>query len=226
MNLYFLVEDSGSGKKIYESWIKLYFPNIAKVDASHLVRENNCVVVSGKGYPSYLNRIPESLQDITEHGGFDHFFICIDTEEMSCEEKKMEIESLLISAPSFNNTHIILHHCCIETWFLGHAKMMKSQPEGETLRRFKNFYDVSIRDPELMPTFDGYHVRAQFHFKYFQEMCREHHGVYYSKASCGVVFERHFLEELKDRIRRTNHLGSFSGFVEILSRLQTSNITS
>ncbi len=147
MNLYFLTEDSGAGKLAYKSWIQHLFPHLTEAQAISAVEKNHYFLLAGNGYPSYLNRICAALQDIQDYGNIDHFFICVDTEELSLKEKFEEVQEVLKRSPAFENTHVILQNCCIETWFLGHSAMLNAEPRSQTLRTYRDFYDVQRERP-------------------------------------------------------------------------------
>ena len=113
MNLYFVVEDSGAGKKVYRSWLQHLFPYLSQVQAPVQIASNNYYLVSGRGYPAYKNTINAALEDIQTYPKIDHLFICVDTEELSLDEKFAEIREVLKRSTAFENTHVILHNCCI-----------------------------------------------------------------------------------------------------------------
>jgi hypothetical protein len=208
MNLYFLVEGRRTEKKVYRSWISHAFPHLQEVQSVALIQDNNYFILSGNGYPSYTARIPNALNDIVNHGKIDYFFICIDSEEFTIDEKREEILSILRKGPGFSATYVVIHMCCIESWFLGNRKLCKSIPEGEGLREFRQFYNVVTHDPELMGRPDSYETKASFHHDYLREEFKER-GLSYSKNNPSCVTEPYYLRELIGRAEGTNHLQSF-----------------
>ncbi|HEX4239764.1 MAG TPA: hypothetical protein VHZ53_00015 [Steroidobacteraceae bacterium] len=97
---------------------------------------------------------------------------------MSYEEKLVEITEELGRAerdirvrddnPHFRS-HVIVQHCCAETWFLGHRAMMTRNPTSSDLLRFQRFFDVRTADPEGMGRPPGYVTRASFHLAYLKQ---------------------------------------------------------
>lgn len=214
MNLYCLVEGRRTEKKVYRSWINHVFPFLSEADRIEDVIGNNFYIISGNGYPSYISRIQASLQDIVHHGQFDKFLICIDAEQFSVADKRKEILDLMDSDSLFEGTNIIIHNCCIESWLLGHTKMLRRHPHSETLIQFKEFFDVSKQNPEDMDCPPEYDTRAQFHFQYLKEMLFER-GMSYTKNNPGVVQNKDYLRALVIRYERTGHLATFGELVEL-----------
>ena len=182
------------------------------------VQNNQFFIIAGMGYPSYTQRIRDALRDIANHSAFDHFFICVDAEEMEVTAKVAEIQFILDSGPAFPNCHIIVHNCCLETWFLGHAPMLRRNPDSEELRQFKAFYDVSENDPEHMACPTEYETKAQYHYEYLKAMLREQH-LTYSKQLPGCTAEKHYFTALVERYKATQHIQSFGRLVEIWTSL-------
>jgi hypothetical protein len=178
------------------------------------VEYDNFYIISGNGYPSYRSRILAALQDIVHHGQFDEFLICVDTEDFSVADKRKEISELVAGGQPFKDTHIILHHCCIESWLLGHGKILKRNPHSETLRRFKAFYDVSEYDPEEMSYLPEYDTRALFHVQYLKEMLFEQ-GISYSKNKPRIVQNKDYLQALVNRHEDTGHLATFGKLMNL-----------
>jgi hypothetical protein len=214
VNLYFFLEGRRTEPKVYRAWVKHVFPQLTEVGIISDVQQDNYLLKSGFGYPQLLNRVDEILADITGHGGIDHFFICLDAEEVLPEDRAREIEKLVSRRLSNTIHHIIIHNCCIETWFLGNSRVMKRNPQSERLRRFKEFYDVSVNCPELMGRPAGYRVKAHFHLDYLREMMIEK-GLSYNKENPGEVQKRTYLAALAKRYDKTGHLESFGRLVAV-----------
>lgn len=182
MNLYFLVEGDRTETKLYRHWIRHALPHLSEVDLAADLTGDRFYIISGGGYPSYVDRIRDSLLDLKDHSSVDHFFICIDSEELSYAEKLAEIVDELARAergtrvrdcnPHFRS-HVIVQHCCAETWFLGHRTMMTRNPTSPDLLRFQRFFDVRTADPEGMGRLPGYVTRASFHLAYLKAMLVE-----------------------------------------------------
>lgn len=122
-------------------------------------------------------------------------------EKTSVRQKKPQLE-----------LHVIVQHCCIETWFLGHRKMLRRSPMSPRLAALKRFYDVSEADPELMDKPEGYLTRASFHLEYLKEMLRERDKSY-SKDHPGVVCAPDYFDALRERCATTGHLASLSNLL-------------
>lgn len=215
MNLYVLVEGRRTEKKVYRAWMRFVFPLLTEVEKIEEVKANHFFMLAGDGYPSYKRHILDSLKDISKHGAFDHFMICVDAEEDRVAVKLQEIQGIVAAGKSFPNCHVIVQNCCIETWFLGNQRMLRRQPERERLRKFKEFYDVSKNDPEQMACLaDEYAFRAHFHLDYLQEMLRER-GLSYTKPNPGCVTEKWYFDALAERNWSTGHLPTFGGLLEL-----------
>ena len=214
MNLYFLVEGRRTEKKVYRAWIHHVFPDLREAATIEEVESNHFFLIHGGGYPLYCSRIPAALEDIVRHGVIDGFSICIDAEGYSVESKMNEINKITSEASPFPNCHVIVHNCCMETWFLGYRKMLRRNPQREQLRAFKQFYDVSREDPEQMGCPPEYEFRAQFHVTYLKEMLRER-GLSYTKSRPGCVTEKHYFNALVERNAQTGHLNSFRRLIKL-----------
>lgn len=214
MNLYLLVEGQCTEKKVYCAWIEHVFPHLRQVQRIEDIKSNHFLILAGYGYPSYLQRIPTALVDIEGHGNIDHFLICVDAEEDTVEAKKHEIQQIIRLGPHFHSCHIIVHNCCMETWFLGNAKMLRRHPYSIRLRELISFHDVSSQDPEQMGTPPEHEIRAQFHEEYLKEMFREQ-GLIYNKSRPAVVTKSHYLTALVNRNMQTNHLQTFGDLIKL-----------
>ena len=71
MNLYFLVEGDRTETKLYRRWIGHTLPHLSEV---HLVSDltgDRFYIISGGGYPSYVDRIRDSLLDLKDQPAVD-----------------------------------------------------------------------------------------------------------------------------------------------------------
>jgi hypothetical protein len=209
VNLYFLVEGARTETKLYRGWIGHALPYLSEVQRVSDLTGDRFYIISGGGYPSYVDRIRASLLDLKDHPAVDHFFICIDSEEWSYAKKVAEIADELARAeretrvrdrsPHFQS-HVIVQHCCVETWFLGHRKMMTRNPTSPDLLRFQRFFDVGVTDPEGMECLPGYVTRASFHLAYLKAMLVEKNPrLHYTKRNPGEVLESHYFDALRER---------------------------
>jgi hypothetical protein len=224
---FFLVEGERTEPKIYRKWVEYSFPKLTFVNQIQSVTNDCYCIFAGGGYPKIFTDEPSPLEiclrDIKDHGGIDHFFICLDSEEDNYQTRFKEVETELETIkkigiyPSFQTRiHIIVQHCCIETWFLGHSKMLRKNPQSQKLSEFKKFYNVSINDPELMDYPKGYLTKASFHLDYLKEMLREKNpNLTYTKKYPGSTTEKFYLEALRQRCEKTGHLPSLKRLFDI-----------
>ncbi len=212
MNFYLVLEGYQTEKQVYRSWMAHSFPNHNEVFRVEGLQNDNFFIVIGNGYPSYLRRIEAAISDLGKHPTIDHLLVCIDAEEMSFSQKEKEIETIIGEQLESDRYSVIVHDCCIETWFLGNTKVMKRNPTDSELIDFKQFYDVRTLDPEKIPPHREYNTRSQLQYKYLKSMLRER-GIRYSKKLPGTVKDPPYFEALINRNRSTQHLSSFGDFI-------------
>ena len=215
MNCCYLVEGRQTEKKVYRAWLGHVFPDLVEAETiGQLAPEgNHYVIVTGGGYPSYLSTIGQAIRDAIDTGNVSQMFVCVDAENETAEDRRSEISNVVEEFRVPFAVHIVVHNCCIETWFLGHGKMLRRNPQSEGLRRYKRFYDVSQNDPELMSCPADVVVKAPFHCEYLKEMLREQ-NLRYTKVHPGVVMDRSYLAALAQRWQDTRHIGSFGSLLE------------
>ncbi|AUX48050.1 uncharacterized protein SOCE26_095770 [Sorangium cellulosum] len=166
MNLVLLVEGAETEPRVYEAWLRHRLPALRREPNVADLTSDGYVLVSGKGYPSCYRRIAGLLRDIDEHPGLvQEFWICIDSDEDTYEARYAEVDRavqeelrgtrMAKTNPSLT-IRIIVQHCCIETWFLGHDGFLRAGPQSRQLVDFKRFYDVSADDLEQIPAYPGY----------------------------------------------------------------------
>jgi hypothetical protein len=230
VRLYFLLEGKRTEPNVYRAWLSHAFPWLREVARIEDMADNTFFLLDGGGHPRYLELVDKVLNDaaVACSGSADHLFFCVDAEEERVEDRLAEIEERIGRPKPSVRYSIIVQNCCIETWFLGNHRFLRQNPEGEKLRRFKQFYDVSKLDPEAMGAMPPYDFRAQFHLKYFKEMVKERRLVReerrklsYSKGrgrgSPGPVVAPPFLAALVDRYETTDpsHLTSFGKLLAV-----------
>lgn len=231
MNLYLLVEGRQTERRVYREWLAHAMPPLKEVNRIQDLVADNFLIISGGGYPSCLDRIRGTLRDIRDHEHpVDHYLVCIDAEEDPYEQRLAAVQQVVtetalregvLSRHPGLGLHVIVQNCCIETWFLGHARMLKRNPDSATLAAWKRQFDVSLDDPEDLPALDGYITRASFHLAYLKEMLAEH-GKRYSKEHPGVVTERGYLQALRERCTTTGHLRSLNRLFGVLHECDAS----
>ena len=151
MNIYFLVEGKTEAI-VYPDWLAHLLPDFSRVKNAFDVRENNYFLFNGGGFPSLLhNHLRNTVEDINEINKFDYLVVCLDADDFSVEERKDEvlqfIENQSVILNNFTSLVIIVQNKCIETWFLGNAKIFKQNPENEDLRNYIAFLMFQKKTP-------------------------------------------------------------------------------
>lgn len=209
MRWYVVVEGRETEKRVYRAWIEHAFARARRVLRIEDMAEDGYFILVGNGYPSYERRIRNAIEDIRASGdAFDHLMICVDAEELSVEERRSTIEEIVIGDACPAPYTIVVHDCCVETWFLGNRKFAKRDPEGERLRQYYEFFDVRAEDPEALPAMVPGTPRAAFHLDYLRQMFQER-KLSYSKQRPSAVREPAYLNELARRAQESEHLRSF-----------------
>jgi hypothetical protein len=242
VNLLFLVEGGKTEPKVYKAWLQHLFPSLTFVVRPEDMTMNTYRIIAGNGYPSMVDRqnnnsevsrLEACLIDIEKFGNVNHFFICIDSEEHSYTARFHELKSKLDDLKSGYNIdsskteiHIIIQHCCFETWALGNAEIPNEYPllrSSTILSDFQAYYDVLVNDPEEMsccPTGRTFSTKARFHERYLKEYLKEF-GLSYSKKDPKVVADKKYLDALKKRCESMNHLSSLKLLLDIWGRIET-----
>ncbi|QSQ21273.1 hypothetical protein JY651_39800 [Pyxidicoccus parkwayensis] len=229
MKLYLLVEGEQTEKRLFRAWLGHCFPQLSEVQTPADLAADTFFLLAGMGYPSYLQRIPQALEDAAQHH-VDHLFICIDSEDRTYEQRRSEVAGILEAAATalqrrglqfLGRIHVIVADCCVESWLLGHRRLVPRQPTAEDLLRFKQFYDVSLDDPERMGCPTHAMSRALYHHDYLRAVFR-HHGQTYLKNNPGIAREGNYLAALRDRCldeARPPHLQSFRVLWDVWSEM-------
>jgi hypothetical protein len=221
MNIYFLVEGK-TEKKVYPQWLSYLAPGLKRVKHFNEVDNGSYFIFSSGGYPSILDDIPNAVEEINECGKYTFFVVCLDADEVTVEERKNEIKQLFLqNSPDLKaQLVIVVQNRCFETWFLGNRKVYSRNPQDETFKQYCKFYNVSEKDPELMPQFPGFDSIAQFHVDYLKRMLKEK-GIRYTKRFPGNVGESPYVEALKKRIEdRPTDLKSLKEFFSFCEKIR------
>lgn len=212
MNIYVLIEDEGGVKSIYENWISYVNPQLTPVEHPMDLVNNNFVVISGQGYPQYINRIKNALKDAKSNPAIDRLVIAVDSEDCLRQDKHSEVENIVKSSKTKKDVRIVIQHFCFETWALGNKAVFPQRSADAVLRRYKDVLDVSKHDPELLPAHDDMN-RSGFAFEYLRKVLREKSPkLIYTKRNPGDVAKRHYYDKVADRLRSTGHIDSFQAF--------------
>ena len=225
-----------------ECGLQHLFPSLTFVVRPEDMTINTCRIIAGDGYPNMVSkpkqypgvsRLEACLRDIKTFGNVNHFFICIDSEENSYTDRFHEVKSKLDDLKSGYNIdssnteiHIIIQHCCIETWALGNAEIPNEYPlikSSTVLSDFQAYYDILVNDPEEMSSCPPGYIfttKAKFHERYLQEYLRRF-GLSYSKKDPKVVADKKYLDALKKRCESMNHLSSLKLLLDIWDSIET-----
>ena len=232
MNLYFIVEGKRTEPILYRSWIPQLLPTFREIsrieDAVEEGLGDTFYLIAGLGYPAYEHRIRNAIKDCAATSKPFHLVVCVDAEDVSVSERILKNEKIIRDARAIENVpllpfSIVIADCCIETWLLGNAKVIKRNPDSEDLRAYLEHYDVAAFDPEKMPAKTGDRNRADTHLRYLQAVFRER-NMYYTKKHPADASEPHYLKALVNRASvdqgdGTRHLRSFSVLLSLCDSL-------
>ncbi len=241
MNLLFLVEGGKTEPRVYKAWLTHFFSNINFVEKPEDMTDNSCRIIAGNGYPNMVSSpkiyggqslLEQCLLDIKNYNNVDHFFICIDSEDDTYQDRFAEIKAKLeefttklgINENQLTQFHIIIQHCCIETWALGNADIPNqyvSKGNSEFFSNFQPYYDVLVNDPEGMNYPTSYPTRARFHEKYLKQYLREF-GLSYRKEKPRAIEDKKYFDALIKRCELTNHLLSLKYLLDIWEEISKS----
>ncbi len=228
MNLYIVTEGECSEPIVYPKWISLLAPHMSQVKNIADIRENNYYLFASKGIPSIFHHIVNALKDINNFNEnnkskIDYLIVFIDTEEEDRDYIVSKIDEAVSNEPELYfscKLKVFEQKVSIETWFLGHEKMLNETTDSSPLRDYIIHYNVRRQDPELMENYDPekFSTKAQFHHYYVKKMFQDR-GLVYRKNNPGNVCENHYLNALIDRYNSTGHIASFGRMLDFLSKL-------
>jgi hypothetical protein len=213
MNYYVVVEGVAE-KSVYSYWVNYLNPRLTFVSQIEDVIENNFYIVSAYGYPQYFNVIDDAISDINSVGIFGRLVICVDSEDLSREEKIAEIRTFLNGKNCRAEIRIVIQHFCFDTWGLGNIELYRPHPGSPNVISFIRFFNTRINDPENLPSYLKYN-RSQFAKKYLMELIRDRYsGVFQSQDRLNIILLESFFNSVKGRYERTGHIASFSSFLD------------
>lgn len=223
MNLYILVEGRQTERKVYPAWLELLSPHMSKIDSPANVDENNFFLISGEGYPKLLDiALHNCLKDIKSSGKFNSFWIVLDTDGQSMQERGDDIlNRITLSGIDIGDcaVEIIFQNPCIETWGLGNKSIISKNQLHGNLNDCYHFYDVSANDPELMAKPDNFNgTIANFHEFYLKAMFTQV-NMNYSKTRPHALSDKSTVAGMISRINEGDHLGTFKKFYNLASLL-------
>jgi len=215
MNFYIIVEGE-TEKVVYQSWVPLVNPELECAERISDVNGNNFYLISGRGYPYYFNMIDDAISDINNSGLFDRLVISVDSEDMTCEEKSSEIQGYLRGKQCVSDIRIVIQHFCFECWALGNRRVVRQHPTSQRLRTYKQFFNVRVQDPELLPAYPDEELnRAQFAEQYLRAALNERNRrITYLKGAPKHICYHKYFAQVKRRLDDTGHITSFSSFLD------------
>lgn len=216
MNIYVVLEGELASRKIYQNWIPYVNSNLQYVDHISDIKEDNFSILMGGGQPGILNRIDKAISDINNHGNIDRFVIALDSEDFTLEERYRWVHNHTIQKACIAEIHIVVQHFYIEAWALGNVTVVRPNPQDFQLRQYKNFFDVRVNDPELLPPYRQEEInRSQFAEKYLRRAVLDssNHQLTYTKTNSIALLNRSYFERLKQRLEQTGHISSFERFL-------------
>ncbi len=215
MNLYFIVEGRRTEYKIYPAWLQQLLPEFHRVAVPTEAQDKNFYLAHGQGIPSLYRFVQDAVEELNELGTFDFLVICLDAEEGSLEQARIDLMNSLAKRnlkPRGYELKVIVQNRCIETWILGNRKVFQRNPADEVLRGYISHFDVSQNDPEQMPNIHQDSTHAAFHLDYLKRVFRER-SMEYSKVSPTAVMTPDYLDQLILRTQQTDHLQTLKDFL-------------
>jgi len=216
MNIHIVTEGNVGEKKVYRHWIPLVNPELTYVNHIGDILNNNFSIISGEGFPHYLDIIDNAIDDVNDMPHIDGLVIAVDSEEMSYEEKYDEIYQHTKKKICRAEMRIIIQHFCLETWALGNRIMMSTRIKNEQLRTYVRLFNVRINNPELLPSNHQENMnRAQFAMKYLKLALNEKYKqLTYSKSNPGALLNNKYFTRVKERLEQTHHIQCFQTFLD------------
>ena len=216
MNIYLVVEGRVGEKQVYGFWVPLVNPVLKITNNIEEVTENCLHVISGGGYPNYFDVIADGIKDVEANKTFDRLVIAIDSEDMSYEDKKTEIQTFIKDYKTLIDYRIVVQHFCLETWALGNRVIFPRNPKNSHIREYRNYFNVLINDPELLPDYPKEELnRSQFAEKYLRFTLNDKYkNLSYSKNNPQALLHITYFERVRSRFLETGHISSFRDFLE------------
>ena len=212
-----VVIEGGPGEKsVYKKWIPLVNSNLTYVEGISDIVSDNFAITAARGYPEYFNVIDSAVDDVNHFDDIHRLVIAVDSEEMSFQQKLQEVMDFLASKTCSVQIFIVIQHFCLETWALGNRRACRANPLAETLARYKRFFDVRQRDPELLPAYPRESLlRSQFAERYLRAMLNDRYrNLGYSKRNPRALLSPKYFDQIKKRFDTTGHIQSFSTFLD------------
>jgi hypothetical protein len=213
MNLYVVVEGEKTEPAVYKHWIRYVNPSLHYVDKIDQVVNNNFYIISGMGYPFYLQVIEDAIEDVNSNTNFDRLVISVDSEDLTYNDKRLEIGGHIATKRCRVPIYIIIQHFCLETWALANKSIIGRNIQNEALLGYINFYNVFDDDPEGLPPYKGMN-RSQFALKYLKKAINEKSPrLTYSKNNPEIILNNTYFNKVRKRHYDSKHISSFNDFL-------------
>lgn len=225
-NLYFLVEGRRTEAIVYPEWFKIILSKYSRVRVYYDAIKQNYYLFNCNGFPSILNDMENAILDLNSVGKYGYLIILVDADDLTVDERIKEIEGFIQERKLKLENYelkIFVQNKCFETWFLGNRFIYKENPSSKIFRELQKHYNVKLSDPELMelPLNQPSNLSiSNFHVHYLKEMLKER-NLNYSKSNPKVVSNASYLNQLILRKSETNHMTSFTEFVDFLDKMNT-----
>ncbi len=229
MNYYFLVEGKKTEMLFYPKIMKWLDSSYCQVADINEISQNTYYMFSGLGHPKIFQKMKNALMDIEEVNSkykytkihIDILFLVIDADKyQSFKSAEQSVnDHLKTYAREIKKSKVkvipIIQQQCVESWFLGNPSLMPKNISSE-LRAFVDYYNVSIKDPELMISPDN-QTNGQYAFSYLKQMSKEN-GFIYNKSTIDDVSSDECINAIYDRCSKTNHLKTFKNAIDTLKK--------
>lgn len=152
----------------------------------------------------------DTIETIKQNQGkIDKLVIILDAEEKEAVVRKQEVlekieEKYVLAQLNFSVEIFVCNHC-FETWLLGCEEIYSSEVEADSFfYEYYSHYNIAQNDPI-----------AKYHFHYLHEMFR-YQRIRYTKSKPDYVAKAGYLDGIRNRITRTEHLQSFNEFYDFI----------
>jgi hypothetical protein len=210
---YYVVTEGTVEAVVYKKWIPLVRPSLTFVGTVAALVSENCLIISGGGYPFFLGVIKNAIDEIGLTPVDARLVVCVDSEDASYQQKFDEIDAHIMANQSGGlDYRIVVQHFCFEAWALGNRKIPRKIARDPDLLEYRRHHDVLTLDPENLPPLDDFN-RAQLAEVYLRRVINDRNSrLSYSKHNPSIVAEKSYFSELSRRFIDTGHIKSFKHF--------------
>ena len=221
MNYYIVVEGKSGERKVYPKWIQILNPDLTQVYSLADISSNNYYLISGNGYPQYLNIVDRAVEDCAANKAIDRLVTAVDAEDFSYQEKEQQVIARIAERLDPQRVCIVVQYPCLESWALGNRIVFRRNPTDCTLRRYLRFYDVRTNDPELLPALQEESLnRCQFAFVYLKRILSDRYAdLTYTKNNPQVIQHPKYFDHIRRRFHETKHIRSFGRFLDTFRKV-------